>query len=88
MNWEITMNTYTLLMLCIKWVTHENLWYGTGNSRERSMVQIIEDLSSSTEYYYLVLCGDQNEKEIQKRGDTYKYVADSLCYTGGTNMKM
>ena len=57
------------LILCIKWVTGENLW-------------------SSTEYYYSVLCGDQNEKEIQERGDTYKYVADSLCCTAGTNMKM
>jgi len=88
MNWEIGINTYTLLMLCIKWVTRENLWYSTGNGRERAMVQTTEALSSSAEYYYSVLCGDQNEKEIQKRGDTYKYVADSLCCTAGTNMKM
>ena len=47
-----------------------------------------ENLWSSTEYYYSVLCGNQNEKEIQERGDTYKYVADSLCCTAGTNMKM
>ena len=38
MNWEIGINTYTLLMLCIKWVTRENLWYSTGNGRERAMV--------------------------------------------------
>ena len=88
MNWEIGINTYTLLMLCIKWVTRENLWYSTGNGRERAMVQTTEALLSSAEYYYSVLCGDQNEKEIQKRGDTYKYIADSLCCTAGTNMKM
>ena len=69
MNWEMGIKAYTPLILCIKWVTGENLW-------------------SSTEYYYSVLCGDQNEKEIQERGDTYKYVADSLCCTAGTNMKM
>ena len=31
---------------------------------------------------YLMLCGDINGKEIQKRGDTCKYIADLLCCTG------
>ena len=29
-----------------------------------------------------MLCGDINGKEIQKRGDTCKYIADLLCCTG------
>ena len=32
-----------------------------------------------------VLCGDLNGKEIQKRGDTYLNIADSLCCTAETN---
>ena len=32
-----------------------------------------------------MLCGDLNGKEIQKRGDLYKCIADSLCYTLETN---
>ena len=28
-----------------------------------------------------MLCGDPNEKEIQKRGDMCVHIADSLCYT-------
>ena len=31
MNWEIGIDTYTLLILCIKYITNENL-YSTGNS--------------------------------------------------------
>ena len=34
---------------------------------------------------YSVLCGDLNEKEIQKRGDIHIYIANSLCRTGETN---
>ena len=30
---------------------------------------------------YSVLCGDLNEKEIQKGGDICIHIADSLCYT-------
>ena len=32
-----------------------------------------------------MLCGDQNEKEIQKRGDRCICIADSLCYTAEIN---
>ena len=32
-----------------------------------------------------MLCGDLNEKEIQKTGDICKYIADSLCCTAETN---
>ena len=32
-----------------------------------------------------VLCGDQNEKEIQKRGDRCTRIADSLCCTAEIN---
>ena len=34
---------------------------------------------------YSVLCGDLNGKEIQKRGDIYIHIADSLCCTAETN---
>ena len=33
----------------------------------------------------LMLCGDLNGKEIQKRGDIGIYIADSLCCTAETN---
>ena len=32
MNWEIGIDIYTLLILCIKYITNENLLYSTGNS--------------------------------------------------------
>ena len=32
MNWEIEIDIYTVLMLCIKQTTNENLLYSTGNS--------------------------------------------------------
>ena len=32
-----------------------------------------------------MLCGDLNGKEIQKRGDMYTRIADSLCCTVETN---
>ena len=32
MNWEIGIDIYTLLILCIKQITNENLLYSTGNS--------------------------------------------------------
>ena len=35
---------------------------------------------------YLMLCGDINGKEIQKRGDICIHVADSLCCTAETNI--
>ena len=31
-NWEIGIDTYTLLILCIKQTTNENIMYSTGNS--------------------------------------------------------
>ena len=37
-NWEIGIDTYPLLTLCIKWVTNENLLYSTGNSTQYSVV--------------------------------------------------
>ena len=38
MNWEIGIDIYTLLMLCIKWITNENLLCSTGNSTQCSVV--------------------------------------------------
>ena len=38
MNWEIGINIYTLLILCIKYITNENLLYSTGNSTQCSVV--------------------------------------------------
>ena len=32
MNWEIETDIYTLLILCIKWITNESLLYSTQNS--------------------------------------------------------
>ena len=32
LNWEIGFDTCTVLILCIKLITNENLLYGTGNS--------------------------------------------------------
>ena len=34
---------------------------------------------------YSMLCGDLNEKEIQKGGDISIYIADSLCSIVETN---
>ena len=33
-NWEIEIDVYTLLILCIKYRTNENLLYSTGNSTQ------------------------------------------------------
>ena len=32
-----------------------------------------------------MFCGDLNGKEIQKKGDIFKHIADSLCCTEETN---
>ena len=32
MNWEIGTDVYILPILCIKWITSENLLYSSGNS--------------------------------------------------------
>ena len=31
-NWEIGIDAYTLLILCIKQITNENILYNTGDS--------------------------------------------------------
>ena len=38
MYWEIGIGIYTLLILCIKYITNENLLYSTGNSTQCSVV--------------------------------------------------
>ena len=38
MNWETGIDIYTLLILCIKYITNENLLYSTGNSTQCSVV--------------------------------------------------
>ena len=50
MNWEMGINTYTLLILCIQWVTHEHLWYSTGKSIENLWYKPprIYDIAQST----------------------------------------
>lgn len=37
---------------------------------------------------YLVLCGDQNRKDIQRREDTRIHTADSLCCAAKTNTSL
>ena len=37
-NWEIGIDIFTLLILCIKQMTSENLLYSTGNSTRCSVV--------------------------------------------------
>ena len=38
MNWEIGIDIYTLLILCIKLIIKENLLYSTGNATQYSVV--------------------------------------------------
>ena len=38
MNWEIGIYIYTLLVLCIKQMTNENLLYNTENCTKNSVV--------------------------------------------------
>ena len=38
MNWEIEIDLYTLLILCIKEITSENLSYSTGSSVQCTLV--------------------------------------------------
>ena len=38
MNWKIVNDTYTILILCVKQVTNENLLYSTGTSTQCSVV--------------------------------------------------
>ena len=37
-NWEIGIDIYTLLILCVKQKNHENILYGSGNSTQFSLV--------------------------------------------------
>ena len=37
---------------------------------------------------YSVFCADLNGKEIPKRGDICKHIADSLCYTAENNIAL
>ena len=37
-NWEIGIDLYTLLILCIKQITNENLLYSTENSTQGAAV--------------------------------------------------
>ena len=37
MNWETGIDMYALLMICIRWMTNENLLYSSGNSTQRSV---------------------------------------------------
>ena len=37
-NWETGVDMYTLLIICIKQITNENLLYSTGNSTQCSVV--------------------------------------------------
>ena len=38
MNWDIGIDKYTLLILCVKQITNENLLYSSGNSAQGSVV--------------------------------------------------
>ena len=40
-NWEIGINTHTLLIICTKLITNENAMYSTGNSIHCAMVTYI-----------------------------------------------
>ena len=37
-EWEELGSTHSLLILCIKWITNENLLYSTGSSAQCSVV--------------------------------------------------
>ena len=38
MNWEIGIGIYTLLILCVKYITDKNLLYSSGNLTQCSVV--------------------------------------------------
>ena len=52
MNWEIGIDIYTLLILCIKQITNENLLYSTGNSTQCSVVTECEGNPKKKRYMY------------------------------------
>ena len=37
-NWEMFIDIYTLLILCLRYTTNENLLYSSGNSTECSRI--------------------------------------------------
>ena len=37
-NWEIGVEIYVLVIICIKYIANENLLYSTGNSTECSVI--------------------------------------------------
>ena len=41
MNWEIGIDIYKLLILCIKQITNENMLYSTGNSTQCSVMTYV-----------------------------------------------
>ena len=51
-NWEIEIDTYTLLILCIKYITNENLLYSTGNFTQCSVVTQMGRKSKKEGYMY------------------------------------
>ena len=54
MNWEIGTDIYTLLILCIKQITNENLLYSTGNSTQCSVVTYMRRKSKKEGIYLYV----------------------------------
>ena len=51
MNWEIRTDIYTLVTVCIKWITNEKLRYSTGNSPQCSAVTYMGRRSKREELY-------------------------------------
>ena len=70
MNWEIGIDIYTLLILCIKYITNEKLLYSTRNSTQYSIMAYIgkESKTNKKKEWIYVIC-----------------ITDSLCCTPETN---
>ena len=49
MNWEIGIDIYKLLILCIKQITNENVLYSTGNSTQCSVMTYVGRKSEKKE---------------------------------------
>ena len=67
-NWEIGIDTYTLLILCIKQTTNENLLYSTGNSTQYSVTTYM-GIESKKQWIYvyvqlITLLYSRNEHNI------------------------
>ena len=71
MNWDIGIDIYTLLILCIKQINNENLLYISGNSTQCPVVTLM-GRKSQKEYVYICthIC-------IY----VYVHIADSLHFT-------